>query len=130
MSEEVTDDEREIALLDAIEDPELRKIVEKGAEVREMVAGAMSYAVDSTAMKSARQMMSSPDVPDGVKKDLILGWMEHRRKDKELRGKLASGNTGEGVTFNVSFATNAEVDNMKRARKAFGVDDAEVTRDE
>lgn len=127
-------EENELALLDQIEDPELRAIIGKAPEVRQAIYEAMNYAVDSTALKSIRLMMNGPNVPDGVKKDLLLGWLEHRRKDRELTANISRGHVNaDGITFNVSFATNAEVDNVKRARQVFGVDeaeDAEVGRDE
>lgn len=119
-------EDKEIALLDQIDDEELREIIAKSPEVREAIHLAMNYAVDSTAMATVRRMMQDADVADGVKKDLLLGWLEHRRKDKELSGRLRNGGrSGEGITFNVSFATNAEVDGVKQARRVFGVDEVE-----
>jgi hypothetical protein len=118
-------EDKELVPLDEIEDAELRKIVGTDPGVRQAIYEAMNYAVDSTALKSIRSMMNGPDVPDGVKKDLLLGWLEHRRKDREVTARLTSGRSAEGITFNVSFATNAEVDNVKQARQVFGVEKAE-----
>ncbi len=108
-----------------IEDPELRKIITTRAEVREAIYQAMGYATDTTAFKTIRRMMETPDTPDGVKKDLLLGWLAHRRADKELRHKIASGKTNDGITFNVSFGTNEELKNVRETRQAFGLDSAE-----
>lgn len=123
------DEDKALVVLEQIEDPEIRKIVATDPEVKQAIYNAMNYAVDSTALKSIRSMMNGPDVPDGVKKDLLLGWLEHRRKDREVTHRLTSGATGDAITFNVNFATDAEVSNVKRARQVFGVeaaDDAEV----
>ena len=120
------DDETAVSLLDQIDDPEIREIITKSPEVREAIHQAMCYAVDSTAMNTVRGMMQDVDVADGVKKDLLLGWLDHRRKEKEVHLRLhGNGAGGEGITFNVSFATNAEVDNVKQARQVFGVDEEE-----
>jgi hypothetical protein len=119
------DEDKALVVLEQIEDPEIRKIVATDPEVKQAIYNAMNYAVDSTALKSIRSMMNGPDVPDGVKKDLLLGWLEHRRKDREVTHRLTSGATADGITFNVNFATDAEVSNVKRARQVFGVEAAE-----
>ena len=110
---------------DEIEDLELRKIITTRSEVREAIYQAMNYATDTTAFKTIRRMMETPDVPDGVKKDLLLGWLAHRRADRELHHKITSGRTGGEITFNVSFGTNEELKNVKDTRQAFGLDSAE-----
>lgn len=119
------DEEKALAILEEVDDDEIREILRRSPEAREAIHAAMNYAVDSTAFAQARKMMQDADVPEGVRKDMILGWLEHRRKDKEVMGRLKSGNMGENIVFNVSFGTDSEVKNVQDTRRAFGLENAE-----
>lgn len=126
------DEDKSLAVLDEIDDEEVREILSKSPEAREAIHAAINYAVDSTAMNVARRMLSDVNVPDGVKKDLLLGWLEHRRKDKELVARVKSGSMSEGITFNFNVATDVEAKNVRQAREVFGVEtveDATVERE-
>lgn len=110
-------------LLEYVDNDEVRALLEKPAEVRQMIYSAMNEMVDSTALSSARKLMSSPETPDRVKADFILGWLAHRRANKELMHKIASGDSGGiSLTFNVG-GTDREEANVKRVRSAFGLGD-------
>ena len=122
-------DDEEMDYLQEIDDPEVRDVVARPAELRQMVYEAMNQIVDSTAVQSARKMMTSPDVPDNIKRDVIFGWLAHRRQDRELMHKIASGKS-DGISFTFNVGTNQEVDNVRQIKSAFGVgeaEDAEVT---
>jgi hypothetical protein len=127
------DEEESVELVEQVENDEVRKVLKKPAELRQAVYEAMGEIVDSTALQTARRLMSGPDVQDSIKRDMVLGWLAHRRANKELMHKISSGDSG-GISFTFNMGTDAEVENVRRVRNAFGVsgeaEDAEVRRDD
>lgn len=113
-----------VQAVEEIEDDEVREYLKKPEELRRIVAQTKSALVDHTALQTARMLMSSPDTPEGVKRDMVVEWLKHRRAERELTHKIQSGQP-DGINFNFTFGTNAEVDNIRQVKSAFGVDDAE-----
>lgn len=131
----MSDEANEVSLseiLAEVDDPQLREVISKSANARMAIYKAMEYVLDSTAMSSAKRLMTSPDVPDTIKRDMILGWLSHRRNDRELAHRMTGSQQGNAISF--TFNMNAqEGNNVERARKAFGivdeVEDAAISHD-
>jgi len=117
-------DDEKMDYLQEIEDDEVREVVRQTPELRQVVYEAMSQIVDSTAVQTARKMMTSSDVADNIKRDVIFGWLAHRRNDRELMHKISSGKS-DGISFTFNVGTNQEVDNVKQVKSAFGISEAE-----
>ena len=118
--------ERSVAqILEEVDDPQLREVLQKSPEARQAIYKSMQYVLDSSAMSAARRLMTSADVPDAIKRDMVIGWLAHRRNDREIEHRLSGGGAaGNAITFTFNM-NGQEGDNVKRVREAFGVAEAE-----
>ena len=119
-------DEEDIQYLEAVEnleDGEIKELILSNPRVKQAVYNAMSQIVDSTAMQTARHLMSSSSVADNIKRDMVIGWLAHKRQERELVHKIESGRQ-DGISFTFNLGTNAEVESVRRTKQAFGISEA------
>jgi hypothetical protein len=105
---------------------EIKDLVAMDPAERQAVIEAMAHRADATSIKTLVHLMENAE-SERIRTDAALGWQASRRALAELRLRLEGKTSGAGVTLNVFAGSNAEVENVRRVRAAFGVQDAEVS---
>lgn len=124
MDEVETSEEAEFErVLAEIDDPEVVQIAKTDPQARDLILAALTYANDTTSLKTLRHLMSDQNVNDRTRLDAVATWYTHRREMKKIDQIGKSVANGFSVQF--TFGTQEEMDNVKRARSAFGIKDAE-----
>lgn len=118
------EEQRELpAILEEIDDPELVRIAETSDEAKQLILSGLVFGNDVQSLKTLRHLMSSNEVSDRTRLEAVQTWLSNRRENKKIDQAGQAVANGFSLTFN--FGTNEEADNAKRARAAFGIDNAE-----